>query len=327
MKRSLLLLGILVAFALLVLGVVLIRNRLIAAAQRDLAIRAQFTSDALDHTLQLRMIETFTFAALPSLRGFAAADDLDRPARAVVAQAEIQSIAAADPNVRAVAVTDSSGRVILATDGSMNAHWSERVYVREALAGHLYASAPSRDLGEISHYCAAPLLDNAGEIAGALVVRISAQDMWNVLASQSDTLVVDENGVRIADRSGAPQTFVALAPITPTLSARLIAEKHYGADVTQIRATALTELASVVGHSREAPFAYHDPNGQTVYAAARTMVTNPWTVIVFQNEDAMLMPLRDLMWDETRVGVPVLVLAAGAGAIVLRRGRHAATHS
>ncbi|MBI4790096.1 MAG: cache domain-containing protein, partial [Chloroflexi bacterium] len=167
-----------VALALIILAAMFMlvgvqeRARALAEAQRDLASHAQFTANALDRVLQIRMTQTFTFAALPSLRGFAASDEAARPAHAVIAQTELQAIAAADPNVRACSITDIGGNVILTTDGSMNKNWGERLFAREALAGQLHASVPSRDFGEISQYYSAPILDNAGNVAGALVIRV-----------------------------------------------------------------------------------------------------------------------------------------------------------
>ena len=61
---------------------ILARDRALADADRELMTRAQFVAHALDRTLQQRMIQAFTFAALPSLRGFAASDETTRDARA-----------------------------------------------------------------------------------------------------------------------------------------------------------------------------------------------------------------------------------------------------
>ncbi|MDE3090872.1 MAG: cache domain-containing protein, partial [Chloroflexota bacterium] len=89
-----------------------LRARVLADADSALAARARGSADSVDRTLQFRMTEVFTFAALPSLRGFAASDENARPARAATAQAELQSIVAADPNIRAASILDPLGTVI-----------------------------------------------------------------------------------------------------------------------------------------------------------------------------------------------------------------------
>jgi C4-dicarboxylate-specific signal transduction histidine kinase len=191
---------------------ILARDRALADADRELATRAQFFAHALDRTLQQRMIQTFTFAALPSLRAFAASDEANRDARAAMARVELAAIVHADPNVRAATIVDAQGIVIMTTDDAMLANWRARVFVREALRGHLHASAPAREGNAIVQFYSAPILNNAGDIAGALVLRVTAQEMWNALAAPYDVMVVDELGVRLMDRSYT-QLFVALAPV------------------------------------------------------------------------------------------------------------------
>ena len=287
------------------------RARALADAQRDLAWRAQFTADALDRTLQLRMTQTFTLAALPSLRGYASSDDAARAGRAAVAQSELQAIVAADPNVRAASITDIAGKVVLTTDGSMNANWGERVFVREALAGHLHASVPARDYGEISQYYSAPILDNARNVAGAMVIRVVVQEMWDLLGKQVDVFIVDENGVRIADRTATPQTFVALAPLGPDVIANVMTGKVYGSEITQIRATNLPDLAGAIKRGGTRELSFRDANNQMIYAALGPISTNAWTVVAFESEDAIFAGT----WDTLLYEIIIAVVALGAGAV------------
>lgn len=285
------------------------RARAIADARRDLAARAQLLAVVLDHTLQARMTETLGLAALPSLRGFVASDDLTRAQRAALAQSELQALVAADPNVRAMSIVDGIGQVILTTDGSMGATWSERIFVREALAGHLHASVPARDFREISQYYGAPIIDNAGNVAGALVVRVAVQEFWDVLSSQTNVLVVDDNGVRIADRSKAPQVFVAVTPLSSDAALSMLVERRYGAETNQIRATNLPALGDQIKRRTDATFAYRDTNGRTVHAATRHLAINPWSVIVFETEDAIAAPARDADWEAIKLSLATLVAA------------------
>lgn len=295
------------------------RARALTHAQRDLAARAHFLADVLDRMLQLRMTQVFTFAALPSMRGFAASDDAARVRRAAVALAELHAIVAADPNVRAASIADPTGIVILTTDGSMYADWSARVFMREALGGQLHASVPARDFGEISQFYSAPILDNAGNVAGALVVRVAAQEMWGVLSAQKNVLLVDEKGVRIADRSDKPQTFVALVPLAPNVAARVAAEQRYGAEMTQIRATNLPELVNAIPRASTMQLTFRDTSGQTVHAATRRLATNPWTVVAFETADAIAAAARETLWDTLIIAAVAFVVAAALFYVAARR--------
>lgn len=286
------------------------RARAIADAERNLVARARLDGDMLDHTLQARMTETLALAALPSLRGFAASDDFSRAQRAALAQSELQALVAADPNVRAMSIVDGIGQVILTTDGSMGAIWSERIFVREALAGHLHASVPARDFREISQYYSAPLIDNAGNVAAALVVRVAVQEFWDVLSSQTNVLVVDDNGVRIADRSKTPQVFVAVTPLSSDTATLALIERRYGAEVSQIRVTNLPALAEQIKRGTDATFVYRDSNGQAVHAAMRHLAINPWWVIVFETEDVIAAPAREADLEAIKLSLATLVAAA-----------------
>lgn len=292
------------------------RDRAINEADRALEMRAQFLADQLDRVLQLRMVELFTFAALPSMRGFAASDETTRAARTAVALSELQAIAAADPNVRAAFILDPTGTVILATNaGLMNSAWGERAFVRDALAGKITASAPAREFGELSQYYAAPILNNAGDVAGVFVLRVVVQEMWSALGMQNDVMLVDENGVRLADRSTQPQIFVALAPLTTTVSTQLIAEKRYGADLTQIAATTLADVSTTIKRSESARVVYRDAQNQMVRAATRRLKTNVWTVIVFTPEANVLAPVRDAIIDQLIIAFMVALVCGGSFAV------------
>lgn len=313
MKRFILVL------ALVLIGIAVIfywmaaatRDRAIAENQRILTARAQWLADQLDHVLQQRMVQTFTFAALPSLRGFAAADVVTRPARMAVAYSELQAWVAADPDVRAVNIVDSLGIVILTTEGSMNANWGERVFVRQALAGKLYASPPVRESGELSQYYSAPIINNMGEVAGALIVRVAAQEMWSVLGTTNEVMLIDENNVQIANRTTLPSLFVALSPLATEAHARLLAEKHYGAEITQIGSINLSDLATTIKRDQAAFVIYRDAQAQTWHAATYRMKTQAWTVVAMVSEDTVMLPVRDAIIDQLVLAVSVALLVAG----------------
>ena len=289
------------------------RARAFADADRDLIARAQSVADTIDRTLQMRMIETFTFAALPSLRAFAASDAAARVTRGAAAREELRAIVSADENIRAATIVDTTGKVLMTTDDSILADWSDRVFVREALRGHLHASVPARDFGEISLYYSAPLLNNAGDVAGALVLRVTAQELGSTLGTYPNILLVDEDGVRLADRTNQPQPFVALAPLSAEAMTRAFAERRYGTEITQIRATNLGELRDEANRGRATPMSFRDTDGKTVRAALWRIKTNFWTVIVIESEDAITAQARAALFDMIVIAAITLVIALALG--------------
>jgi len=268
------------------------RARALATADRELMTRAEFLANTLDQTLQRRMVATFTFAALPSLRAYAASDANGRLPRGPVAREELRALVAADEHLRAASIVDVTGRVIMTNDDTMAVDWRLRAFVREPLRGQLYASVPARDGGEISQYYAAPILNNAGDVAGSLVLRVSAEELRATMSGW-EAWLVDEEGVRIVDRTAQPQTFTALAPLTAEAMTRVLAEQRYGAEITQIRATNLSALRDEINRGRASPIVYTDANGKAMHAGARRLRTNLWSVVVLQSEEAMTAPARD----------------------------------
>jgi C4-dicarboxylate-specific signal transduction histidine kinase len=288
------------------------RDRAIAEADNARAARAKSFASAVDRTLQARMVEAFTFAALPSLRGFASAEEQVRPARAAVARVELFAIQAADPNIRAAAIVDTNGSVIMTTDQSMLANWSERDFVRQALRGQLVASAPLRDTDETTQVYSSPILNNQGEVAGAIVLHVSAQELWDALDAQSGLMVVDDLGVRIADQSAEPQVFVALAPLPSEMVAQTLAEMRYGAEIKQIRATSLPELATAVKRREVAKTAYRDSRGQTIRASLQRITTNPWTMVLSESEEAILAPTHRALLEQIGIASLAMIVLGGA---------------
>jgi C4-dicarboxylate-specific signal transduction histidine kinase len=248
----------------------------------DLAAAKQIALQ-LDLLLQTRMRATFALAAFPSMRAFAATPPEERAARGAVALNEAQALVAADERVRTVMIVDPSGSVILTTGPGWGASWGEREFVQNALKGQLDVSPPSRDGGAYVMYYAAPILDNAGEIAGALVLQVDANEMWTLLAAGksagSNLMLVDEEGVRIYDGGDATRLFTALARLDAGRVSALRASRKYGAEVSDIRAGNDDAVFRAVVQ-KTPPESLNV--GAEQYAFAR-LATKPWTVVVVRS--------------------------------------------
>lgn len=277
----------LAAITLLYLINARLRDRAVATTGRDLAARAQLVALTYDRTLQTRLNEAFTFSALPSLRGFTISDDDSRPARMAAAQFELRAIVSADPVIRAAAIVDHKGKVLLSSDDSMNADWSNRAYVREGLLGHPSASAPAHEAEESVQYYASPIIDNFGNIGGVLVLRVLAQEIWDALIYTPNVVVVDENGVRIANSFTPQQLFTALAPLSNDVMARVTEDKLYGAEVPEIRVVPFPELSAQLRLRRVTQTVLRDPSGVSYLVAIQPLESNPWSVVLLARDDAL----------------------------------------
>lgn len=240
-------------------------------------------ADELDRMLQIRLKETFTIAAFPSIRVFAATEPTSKSQRATVALNELQAWVAADPQVREVFVLDRQATVVLTTGTGRGQDWGQRAFVKSPLAGKLDLSPIAHDAGEYSQYYSAPILDSSGNVAGVLVARIAAQELWDAVNSAGDAdsgqfaFLVDENGVRLADGGDATRILQALAPLTPDVQARVIGERTYGDQVQILRATNLTHAAEAIRSGELDSLVPKDLDARAF--GVQRLNTKPWTVI------------------------------------------------
>ncbi len=275
---------------------------------------AQRTANELDRLLQLRAQQTFTIAAFPSIRAFAASSPETRSQRAAVALNELQSWVASDTNVRQVFITDAQGIVIMTTREGWNENVSARQFVRDALRGQIAFSGITKDQGEFSSYYAAPILNNSKEIAGALVIRVAAQELWNVTPRGENfyAVISDENGVRLDDSGDATRRLASFGEMDAPRAKNIVNAQTYGAQLLAPRATKFSRVQELVTRGALAELSAHDFDAGVL--AAQRLVSRPWAVLI-------LAPQPTVMEIVSRFVIPIFaaILLALSGAILLGR--------
>jgi C4-dicarboxylate-specific signal transduction histidine kinase len=287
---------------------------LAANSRPDLRGIAERTAHELDRLIQLRQQQVFTISAFPSIRAFAATSPETRSQRAAVALNELQAWVASDTNVREAFVVDANGVVIMTTFEGWNQDLAARQFVQDALAGQLAVSPVAQDRGEFSNFYASPVLNNEQNIAGALVIRVAAQEMWGVTPRGDDwyAVVSDENGVRLDDSGDPARRLVSFAPPDTATASKIARAQTYGAQLPRVGATALTraqELLEQGALDRLTPGDF-DADG----VAARRLSSKPWTVLIVAPRPT----LPQLLARDALPLLAVVVLALG-GAFLLDR--------
>jgi len=279
----------------------------------DYTAEAQRIANEFDRLIRMRQQQVFAIAAFPSIRAFAASDAESRSQRAAVALNELQAWVAADQRIREAFVVDPSGNVSLTTAAGWNTFLGARSFVRAALAGQIGVSAVSRDRGEYSVYYAAPVLNNKGEIAGALVARVAAQELWDVMP-RGDAwygALIDENGVRLDDSGEPARRLMALAPLDAVRAVQIVNEATYGAEMPTVRATNQVAAQARVTQGEFTQLSPYEMDASAL--AVKRLETKPWTV-------AVVAPTPAPASVASRWMLPViaaLVLALG-GAVLMR---------
>lgn len=261
---------------------------------------AQRTAQEIDRLLELRTRQVFTFAAFPSLRAFTASDPATRSQRAVVALNELRAWVAADTQMREAFIVDLSGMVIMTTGDEWGGSLNSRQFVREALAGHIAISPVVHERGEFSTYYAAPVLDSPGNVAGALVARIAAQELWSTVGKGENwhTLLVDENGVRLEDSSNPTLRLVALGAPDAVLGQQMVNEQSYGVQQTLVRGGAWTRAQALATRGTLTQLEAADVGAEAI--AVQPLTIKSWSVIVIQ-------PHASLFGLLTRLALPAVI--------------------
>ncbi len=286
---------------------------LAAAPARNLKEIAQQTANEWDRLIRLRSQQVFTVAAFPSVRAFAASEPGARAARAAIALNELQAWVSADTNVREVFITDAQGIVIMTTWEGWNTDLSARGFVQDALRGQLAVSPVAKDRGEFSTFYAAPILNNRQEIAGALFLRVAAQELWQVTPRGENyyAVLADENGVRLDDSGNPAQRLESFGALDAERATRIVNAKTYGAEIPQPRATNLQRAQRLITQGALDQLGAADLNADAF--AAQRLVLKPWYVLVISQ--------TTLAQLAARLALPTLaafVLALG-GAFLLAR--------
>lgn len=240
---------------------------------------ARQTANEFDRLIELRERQVFALAALPSIRAFASSTPETRSQRAAVALNELQALVAADTNIRQVLITDATGIVIMTTAEGWNSDASARRFVQDALRGQLAVSPIARDEGEFSTYYAAPVLNNSKEIAGALVIRVAAQEFWSVTPRGENfyAVLADENGVRLDDAGDTTLRLVSFGPLDPARAARVVKEQTYGALLPSPATSHFARAQELVAQGAYDRLRASDLDAEAM--AFQRLVSKPWVVL------------------------------------------------
>lgn len=275
---------------------------------------AQQTAREYDRMIALRQQEVFSIATFPSVRAFTASSPETRSQRAAVALNELQAWVAADTNVREAFIVDQAGKVIMTTLEGWNQDISTRQFVQEALMGQIAVSPVAHDRDEFSNYYASPILNNEKNIAGALVIRVSAQELWSVTphGERYYAVLSDDNGTRLDDTGDAARRLMTFGQLDAAREARIVKTQLYGTQVLQLRATNLERAQTLLTQGALDQIGPSDFGVSAI--AAQRLVSKPWTVLI---AEPPLGPADILV----RFGIPILVaiLAACGGTVILSR--------
>jgi signal transduction histidine kinase/CheY-like chemotaxis protein len=284
------------------------------------------------HRDHLNAVQRLTY--LPGMRQFVVAPPESRAAAEGPLLAACAAITDNDPDVRTIVFLGTDGRVQLTTraDGR-GSDLSYRRYVREGLKGQpvisdVFISQPSSGRpGQASLAYTAPVFVRPGELAGLLVMYLSADSFWRTVGAFNDragqgsyAVLLDELGVRIAHGTRPDFLFHPTGQLEPGVIEQMVNERRFS-DQTRPLLEQVIARPEQFAAARAATLPKHDrldrsvsdAGDQVTLAITRRLTTVPWTVVLRVPEAVVMGPPR-------RLTLRLLWLGAGASVLAFVLG-------
>ena len=219
-----------------------------------------------------------------------------------VLQQRLAALAKANPDIHFVMVMDAAGGVRISTDRDlMGRNFAFREYFKEAMAGKPFTTGivVGAAAGAAGVFFAEPVRDEAGQVIGAVVLRVRATAFGSILDevrhdSELTPFMVDGDGV-VVHHPNKDMMFRSLMPLDPAVQQRIKADQRFRRD--RIDSINEPELAQAMQtRQRTGSAAYHSTaSGVDEIAGFAPVPGHNWTVLVSQTREAFEQPVMRLM--------------------------------
>lgn len=222
-------------------------------------------------------------------------------------------------HISSYALLDKNGYVVVdSTQSNVGKNFKDSSsFATPMKTGKSYASPVefSSDTNTAYIYFSSPVRSLEGLQVGVLRARYDAfllQEMLNNNANifeKANPILVDENGIRLADALSPKDLYKALAPLDgktiKSLQSRYRLPNRDGASLF----THLSDLYGAFLNHKETPnFTVNMPQG-IMAATSVDLKTQPWTVFYLQNESVFLAPLQQQTQRITLLSAFILAIA------------------
>jgi len=219
-----------------------------------------------------------------------------------VLQQRLQALAQANSDIHFVMVMDAAGGVRVSTDPSLlGRNFAFREYFKEAMAGRSFTTGivVGAAAGAAGVFFAEPVRDSAGQVLGAVVLRVKASAFGGILDevrhdAELTPFMVDGDGV-VVYHTKPELMFRSLMPLAAPVQDRIKADQRFRRD----RVDSLNEPAlatAMLGRQQAGHVMYRSStSGVDEIAGFAPVPGQNWTVVVSQTREAFEQPLMRLM--------------------------------
>ncbi len=218
-------------------------------------------------------------------------------------QQRLQALTQANPDLHFVMVMDAAGGVRISTDRDLlGRNFAFREYFREAMAGRSFTTGivVGAAAGAAGVFFAEPVRDAAGQLMGAVVLRVRATAFSAILDevrhdADLTPFLVDGDGV-VVHHPNKDLMFRSLMPLSPQALERIKADQRFRRD--RIDSANEPELAAaVLGRTRSTGHvAYRSTtSGVDEIAGYAPVPGHHWTVVVSETRQTFEQPVQRLL--------------------------------
>ncbi len=310
-------------------------DALLAEGILSLTTRSSSTSSAIDLYLDSRREDTVAIGNSSPVTAF-----ILNPSDAAAKASALKELKAMANRkyYESIAVFDREGTSLLSSsEQDANSSIKTLPYFQEAMKGASYISDPYVSVltNQPSIFLSAPIADASGKTAGVLVSRLSLYGVWDLVEKDTDAagtgtfgLLLDENGIRIAQGASLSQRFsaeqsllyTAVAPLSATTEKQLVEERRLGRSAAeQVRVVPLPEVAAAMKNPETKSFeSTADSGAGRHYAAISPLKAKPWRYVLMTPVVTFTGPADKL--GGQFIALTVLVAAiAGLAAVFIAR--------
>jgi len=202
-----------------------------------------------------------------------------------------------------VFVLDTNGDIVVTNaDGIQIRNYVGRNFFKEAMRGDIFISEPALEQGKEYIYYSAPIRNYEKKIAGILVMRCQAEELWKLIEEEKDYLgkgslciLTDGYGVRIAHATDRNLIFKSWVMLDPAVKKNLEMERHYGEDITEIGFTEIPAVSKALAQSGGLYFIHPLViNAENNHGYCMPLKEKNWKLIYTVPETAFLAQVKHL---------------------------------
>jgi serine/threonine protein kinase/HAMP domain-containing protein len=253
---------------------------------------------------------------------------------------KLEGLVKANTDIQFTMVMDPSGTAIVATDPQvMGKNFKFREYFKQAMAGNPYMTGiiVGAVAGAAGVFYSRPVLDDAGKVIGAVVMRIKADPIARILSGamigqDRVPFLVDGDGV-VVWHPDEGQMFKSLAPLPKAALDEIVADQRFRRKTIDSLDQPKLAAALVGAKQRGHVSYYSNATKREEIAGYAPVPGQSWVVAVSESRDYFSAPLENLFWNVVAsvalVGAVFLLLAMLFARSIVRpiQGLTAAAHA